>query len=727
MASKPTRRGLPTREQILDFLEGAEGKVGKREIARAFAVSGPERAALKTLLREMAADGQIAGTRRRMGKPGALPPVAVCEVVAIDREGIPLARPAAWQGEETPPSVSLLPGSGRQPAPGLGDRVLVRTRRLGEGRYEGRVMRVLEAAPRRLLGVYSRHPGGGGGRVRPSDRRLRNEIVIADGDAGGASPGDLVIVETGPARRLGLPQGRVVEALGSFDSPRAISTLVIESYGIPNEIPPAAHRQAAAARPVALDGRADLRALALVTIDDEDARDFDDAVFAEPDPHAANAGGWHLVVAIADVAHYVRPGDAIDREAKRRGNSVYLPDLVVPMLPEALSNLLCSLTPEAERACLACEMWIDAEGTLHRHRFTRGLMRSAARLTYRALQEDADGGRLDAPRQALYDAFRCLLAARRRRGSLDFDLPERQVLFDAAGQVTGMRTRPRFDSHRLVEEFMIAANVAAAETLMARRAPCMFRIHDQPPANKLEALRGFLDGLGLQLARGRRLTPGQFGRLLDQAAGTPHEQTVAMMVLRSQSQAEYSPGNIGHFGLNLERYAHFTSPIRRYADLLVHRSLIAALGLGEGGLPAGAADEMAAIGEAISECERRAAAAEREALDRFATRFLAQAVGASFAARVSGVTRAGVFVSLADTGAQGLVPMRAFAEYMQHDQARQRLVGSDSGQVIALGDQVEVTLREADPVTGSLRFSLESETTPPPRRGGHPHRHRRRR
>ena len=272
---------------------------------------------------------------------------------------------------------------------------------------------------------------------------------------------------------------------------------------------------------------------------------------------------------------------------------------------------------------------------------------------------------------------------------------------------------------------MIAANVAAAETLVGRRAPCLFRIHDQPPADKLEALRGFLDGLGLKLARGRRLTPGQFGRLLDQAAGTPHEQTVTMMVLRSQSQAEYSPANIGHFGLNLERYAHFTSPIRRYADLLVHRSLIAALDLGEGGLPAKAAGEMAAIGKAISDCERRAAAAEREALDRFATRFLAERVGASFAARVSGVTRAGIFVALADTGAQGLVPMRAFAEYMQHDQPRQRLVGSDSGQVIALGDQVEVTLREADPVTGSLRFSLEGDAPSPRPRRPSPRRRRR--
>jgi ribonuclease R len=552
------------------------------------------------------------------------------------------------------------------------------------------------------------------------ERRARSEFLVADGDAINAKPGDLVIAEALPARRLGLPQARVIEVLEALESPRAIGLLVVNSHGIPSRFPAEALAQAERARPAELAGRADLRALRLVTIDDEDARDFDDAVFAEPDPD--NPGGWHLVVAIADVAHYVRPGDAIDREARRRGNSVYLPDVVVPMLPEALSNGLCSLKPGEDRACLAAHLWIDASGKTVRHRVERALMRSAARLTYRAVQEAGPAE----PVAALYGAFRCLLDARRRRGTLDFDLPERRVLFDKRGAVAAIEPRPRYDSHRLIEEFMIAANVAAAETLVGRRAPCMFRLHDQPPLDKLEGLREYLASLGYRLARGRHVSPASFNHILAKAKGTPEEETVALTVLRAQAQAEYGPHNIGHFGLNLLRYAHFTSPIRRYADLLVHRSLIAALGLGGGGLPAGSEAEFAEVGAAISATERRAATAERDALDRFATRFLAERVGAAFAARVTGVTRFGLFVELAGTGAQGLVPMRDFPEYMDHDTRRHRLVGRESKVVYALGDQLTVTLREADTVTGLLRFELEGMAEPGPSRRAAPRRRRRR-
>ena len=704
--------GLPTRAQILEFIEGADGKVGKREIARAFGVTGADRVALKSLLREMADDGLIAGNRRRLGKPGELPSVVVAEVFAIDDDGMPTARPATWEEDAPPPRITISETRNRQAAPGIGDRVLVKVRRRGKDRYDGQVIRVLEARPKRVVGVYARIPGGIGGRVRPSDRRQKSEVFIADGDALDAAVGDLVVVETTGAKRMGLAQGRVVEALGPLGEPQGISTLVIANHDIPNEFPAAAAAQAEAAKPVKLGEREDLRDLPLVTIDDDDARDYDDAVFAEP----ADDGGWRVIVAIADVAHYVRPGDALDREARQRGNSVYLPDLVVPMLPHALSSDLCSLLPEAERACLACHMTLDADGNLREHRFVRGLMRSAARLTYRGLQADADAGGLDDAGKALYGAFASLLAARKQRGSLDFDMPVRRVYFDDDGHVTAIKERPRYDSHRLVEEFMIAANVAAATTLIERRTPCMFRIHDQPPHDKLEALREFLDGIGYKLPRGRRLAPKQFTGLLDQAAGKPEAATVAMAVLRSQSQAEYSPDNIGHFGLHLERYAHFTSPIRRYADLLVHRGLISALGLGAGGLPKRAGAEMAEIGEAISGTERRATVAERDATDRFATRFLAERVGAAFAARVSGVTRFGLFVELADTGAQGLIPIRDFPDYMDHDEAHQRLVGSRSGRAIGLGETLEVTLAEADAVTGSLRFSLGDEGEERPRR-----------
>ena len=510
-----------------------------------------------------------------------------------------------------------------------------------------------------------------------------------------AGPGDLVVAETAGDP----PRARVTAVLGALDRAGAVAPLVLERHDIPQVFPAAALADAAAARPVERGRRADLRALPLATIDDEDARDFDDAVWAEP-----AGGGWHLVVAVADVAHYVRPGGALDREARRRGNSVYLPDRVVPMLPEALSNGLCSLRPGEDRACLAAHLWIDAEGEPVRHRFERALMRSAARLTYREVEER---GARDPALAHLFGAFAALRRARERRGTLDFDLAERRVLFDEAGEVRAIEPRPRYDSHRLIEEFMIAANVAAAETLVARDAPCLFRIHDQPPPDKLEPLREALAGLGYRLARRRRITAAELDGVLRRSRGRPEHEPAATAVLRAQSQAEYSPKNIGHFGLNLRRYAHFTSPIRRYADLLVHRALIGALDLGAGGGEISSCGDPDEIGAALSNAERRAAAAEREAVDRLAVRFLSARVGARFDTRVVGVTRFGIFVALAGTGAEGLVPIRSFDERMRHDAARNRLVGERSGAVFGLGAPVRVTLLEADAVTGTLRFALD--------------------
>jgi len=717
MAAKrgPKRQGLPSREQILDFVNTADGKVGKREIARAFDVSGADRVGLKQLLRDMADEGLIArGHRRRISSPGSLPPVALAEVTGIDLDGDPIARPTEWHGEGAPPSITVLPPDRRGVRPpGPGDRVLLRLSKLDDRHYEGRIIKVLAERPGRIVGVYRRvNDGRDGGRLQPAERRVRSEFLIFDDDAANATPGDLVIAESLPSRRLGLRQARVIRVLESVDSPRAISQLVLNAHDIPVDFPTDALSQADRAKPPALGKRIDLRDLPLVTIDDEDARDFDDAVWAEPDPD--NPDGWHLIVAIADVAHYVRPGDAIDQEAKRRGNSVYLPDMVVPMLPEALSNGLCSLRPNEDRACLVAHLWIDRDGALLRHRFERALMRSAARLTYRGVQAAIDGAR-DGDSGVLFDnviaplvgAYQSLRRGRDARGTLDFDLPERRVLFGADGHVSGLEPRPRFDSHRIIEEFMITANVAAAKALTTKHAPCMFRIHDQPSLDKLEGLREYLASLGYKLSRSRHVTPGHFNHILKKAEDTPEQETVAMMVLRSQAQAEYSPHNIGHFGLSLPLYAHFTSPIRRYADLLVHRSLIAAHRLGAGGLAADDDATFEEIGAQISATERRAATAERDAADRFATRFLSERVGAKFTATITGVTRFGLFVRLADTGAEGLIPMRDFGEYMRHDENRHRLVGESSGAVHSLGGTVEVTLIEADTVTGSLRFELE--------------------
>ncbi|MGH6959065.1 MAG: ribonuclease R family protein, partial [Dongiaceae bacterium] len=485
------------------------------------------------------------------------------------------------------------------------------------------------------IGLYESIPGVGG-RLAPTDRRVKTEYRIAADDAGGAQPGELVLAEVLHTHRLGVLQARVVERLGRFGEARTISLISIHEHDIPTEFPRDTQELAKSAAPVALGQRTDLRDVPLVTIDPEDARDHDDAVWAASDDSPSNPGGVRLLVAIADVAHYVRPGDALDREAEKRGNSVYFPDRVVPMLPEEISNSLCSLRPREERPCLAVEMVIDREGKKLRHRFMRGLMRSAARLTYGQVQaardgrpDDVTGPLLEGVLSPLYGGYQALLAARTKRGTLDLDLPERRVTL-VDGKVARIEPRVRLDSHRLVEEYMIAANVAAAETLEAKRMPCMYRVHDAPDPAKFEALREFAASLGLSLARGQVIRPAVFARLLEQARRTPYAAMINELVLRSQAQAVYSPENLGHFGLALRRYCHFTSPIRRYADLLVHRALIAAHEFGEDGLPPDDGARFARLGEHVSATERRAAAAERDAVDRYVAAFLAERVGEVF-------------------------------------------------------------------------------------------------
>lgn len=705
---------FPTKQQLLEFIRESPTPVGKREIARAFHITGADRIPLKAMLKELEREGRVdRGRKRRVGAPGALPPVAVVEIVGTDPDGEVLARPAIWKSETEPPRIYMAPDRPGTPALGRGDRVLARLAKTEDNVYEGRPIRRLAGAPKRVLGIYERGPDGAG-RLRPTDRRVKTDFRIGREDAGGARPGELVLAEVLHTHRLGWLQARVVERLGRLGEARSVSLISIYEHDIPTEFPPEALAQAAAAQPVALGDRTDLRDLPLVTIDGADARDFDDAVWAAPDDDPRNRGGWRVIVAIADVAYYVRPGDALDRCAYERGNSVYFPDRVVPMLPEALSNGLCSLKPGEERPCMAVEMVIDAHGKKLRHRFLRGLMRSAARLTYEQVQQAHDGApdevtgplreRVIAP---LYGAFAALLEARERRGTLELDIPERKVVLGEDGTVERIEPRPRLDSHRLIEEFMIAANVAAAETLEAKRQPAMYRVHDAPDPVKVEALRQFVATLGLPLARGQVIRPQTFTRLLERAASTPYADMINQLVLRSQAQAVYSPENIGHFGLALRRYCHFTSPIRRYADLLVHRALISGNRLGEGGLPPEAGEAFAEIGMHISATERRAAAAERDAVDRFTAAFLAERVGAIFRGRIAGVTRFGLFVTLFDSGADGLVPIGTLpTDYYDHDEFQHALVGRRSGRVYRLGEPVEVRLLEAEPVTGGIILQL---------------------
>ncbi len=700
----PKRRApsLPSRAEIARFIADSPGRVGKREIARAFNL-GPEHAVgLRGILKSLAHEGRAAPAgKRRFTPPGRLPDAAVVQVFGTDPDGDPVARPVSWEGEGPAPLVRLRPEPAGRPALAPGDRVLARLRALEDGSYDGRTLKRLAATPSRVLGVF-RAPD----RLVPTDRRAKAEWQIPVGESAGAETGEIVLAEPLPGRAYGLKPARIVERLGRMGEARSVSLICIATHGIPQEFPPEALAEAKRARAAPLGRREDLREVPLVTIDGEDARDFDDAVYAEPD-----GDGFRLIVAIADVAHYVRPGSALDAEARRRGNSCYFPDRVVPMLPEALSNGWCSLKPGEDRGCLFAELRIGGDGRKRGHRFGRGLMRSAARLTYEQVQAAQEAGEalgLAAGQLGtLYAAFRALLGARQLRGTLDLDLPERRVILDAAGRVQQIAPRPRLDSHRLIEEFMVLANVAAAEELERLRRPCVYRVHAPPSDEKLQALRAFLGTLDISLPPGRTLHPRDLDAVLRRVAGTDRASLVNEVMLRSQSQAAYSPDNIGHFGLALASYAHFTSPIRRYADLLVHRSLIAGLKLGPGALAPGEAEGFAEAADHISGTERRAAIAEREAVDRYLSAYMADKIGARFAARISGVARFGVFVTLEGTGANGLIPLSSLPDdYWMHDETTQTLNGRRTRLSLRLADAVEVRLREASPVTGGLVFEL---------------------
>ncbi len=700
-ADAPPPGTLPTRDAIRAFIAASTGRVGKREIAREFGI-GPElKPALRALLSTLKEDGAIAPAgHRRFAPPGRLPEATVVRITGTDNDGEPIARPVDWEGDGPPPMVLMHPERRGQAALAPGERVLARLRPIGNGKYEGRTVKRLSDAPGRILGVFRPNPQGGG-RVVPTDRRAKAEWRIPPGEEMGAEDDEIVSATPLPDAGLGLKPARITERLGKMGDARSVSLICIHTHDIPTEFSPEALAAARRARATPLGKREDLRDLGLITIDGEDARDFDDAVWAEPD---TSNNGYRLIVAIADVAHYVRPGSPLDRAASSRGNSCYFPDRVVPMLPEELSNGWCSLRPNEDRGCLFVDMRIDAAGRKTSHRFGRGLMRSHARMTYTQVQESRDAGE-DRFRH-LYAAFEKLLAARQTRGTLDLDLPERQV-FLVDGKVERIVPRPRLDSHKLIEEFMILANVAAAEELERLHRPCMYRVHAPPSEEKLEALRTLLHGMDISLPPGNALHPRDLDRVLQKVAGTEEAPLVNEIVLRAQMQASYSPDNIGHFGLALTRYAHFTSPIRRYADLLVHRALITGLKLGLGGLDPDEPARFPEIAEHISATERRAALAERDAIDRYLAAYMADKVGATFPARISGVQRFGVFITVLDSGASGLIPMSGLGDdFFVYDEPTQSLSGRRTRITWHLAQEVEVRLVEASPVTGGMIFAM---------------------
>lgn len=703
-------RGLPSKKEILDFVEAAGGDAPSRDVARAFGLNQDQRRELRAMMRELRTEGTLGERRpgRRAPAEGRVPHVLPMRAARIDDDGDLIAVPL----DDSLPGLEVrLPHESMEaPAPGIGDRLLVKIFRQQDGSYEGRVNRVLPKTPREVVGVVEK--AGAGFRLRPAERRATIEYRLKPGEVEFAS-GDLVRAHIVPGRHLDLPVAEAVERLGTPDDPRTVSLLSAIEAELPMVFPDDALELAAKAQPVDPAGRTDLRPLDLVTIDGEDARDFDDAVFAVPDEDPKNRGGFRIVVAIADVSHYVRPDDALDREAKKRGNSVYFPDRVIPMLPEKLSNDLCSLRPHEDRACIACDMVIGADGELRQWRFVRGVMNSRARLTYNQVealkdgQDDAVPTEVRQPVLRLFDAYRVLRAARDKRGAIDLDVPERRVFFDEADRPAGFRQRERLEANQLIEELMIAANVAAASELEKRKAPALYRVHDKPDALKLAALAGYMRELGLPWDK-TAAKPGDFTRLLARIDDPSARQIASQLVLRAQAQAIYHPDNIGHFGLNLRRYAHFTSPIRRYADLIVHRSLVRELKLGEGGLTDDQTGEaLYELGTHLSATERKAMAAERMAYERFVALFMRDQVGATFAGMVSSVQRFGLFVSLTDSGAEGLVHVASLGrDDWVHDEARHTLIGRHTGDVFALGDHVTVELAEVDELNGRLQFRL---------------------
>ena len=720
--------GLPSKEQVLEFLQSADGIVGKREIAKAFGLKGQEKIALKKLLKDMAEEGLIDGRKTAYHRMGGVPKVTVLRVLEIE-DGEPYAIPDSWQPDDAspPPRLRVIEnkkGKSRHAALKIGDRILARTEEAGSG-WKAHVMKKLPARTEGLMGVIELD-GSGKGWLAPIDKRVRQSAMIAD--LGDAQEGQLVLAEpAGKSPRSGV---KVVEVLGDPLAPKAFSLIAISKHGIPHVFPEATLEEAqlAAKLPLSADQREDLRHLPIVAIDPADARDHDDAIWAEPD----GKGGFKAVIAIADVSFYVRPSGALDREARKRGNSVYFPDRVVPMLPEVLSADVCSLKQGEDRAAMVCHLHIDAQGKVLEQQFRRAIVRISANIAYEDAQARIDSGEADEGLQNLWACWKVLAAARDKRDPLELELPERRVILDDQGRIAEIAIRERLDAHRVVEDFMIAANVAAAKALENKTAPVVYRVHEPPSREKLVALKEYLATFGRNFALGQVITPGLFNRMLKDVTDESEKAQVMEAVLRTQTQAYYGPKNAGHFGLSLGSYAHFTSPIRRYADLLVHRALVDAYGLEQPkprsdlppatGLSDRDREDLSKITDAISQAERRAMEAERDTIDRYVAAWLASRVGETFDTRITGVQSFGFFATIEGLGGDGLVPVSTLgAEHFRYDEAAQSLVGESSGTSYSPGDRLKLKLGEANPLTGALKFvPLDSDGNPIEPRGARP-------
>jgi ribonuclease R len=690
----------PSKQQILDFILSQKLPVTKRELARAFLLKGSARISLKRHLKDLAEEGYISHHGGKYHKAD-IPETLMVRITQIDRDGDLMAEPLKWSDDKPKPTISIYapkPMRGKKHAATLrkDDKALVKLHLIDANNYYATIIRVVkEDKPSTILGRLDM--GARGTWLQPTFMKRGGHIPVVDGSNLPLESGLIVRASTSTVGRFRKQQAEVIEIIGPESDPKVLSTIAVEEQNLPQTFSDEAIAQAAKASiPKPDDERIDLRDIPFVTIDDEDARDFDDAVWAEPDTMPENNGGWHAVVAIADVSHYVKEGSPLDMEARKRGNSVYLPDRVIPMLPEALSNEMCSLKPDVDRACMAVHLHIDKHGNLKRHKFVRGLMRSTQRLTYNKVQKDAE------QHPHLYGVFKSLLEARARRGTLELDIPETKIILDKEGHIQDVKLRTRLDSHRLIEELMIAANVAAALELEKRQRQFLYRIHDTPSSAHLDDALRFIKSLGFKVPQSQSVTPKDLTDLLLKTKSSPYAHIVSDLILRSQSQAEYQPRNIGHFGLSLTHYCHFTSPIRRYADLIVHRALAGELNHAE-------QTALESLGNHLSDTERRASKVERSTVDRLMAAYLAKHLGQIFKGRITGVASFGLFVTLEGSGATGLLPQRLLPGGFYLFDERKHMLRTRSGkQKFALGQDIAVRLEHADPALGVIDFTLAS-------------------
>ena len=737
---------FPSADQILEFIRENPGRNSKREITRAFQVKGEDKIKLKKLLRKMQLGGQLEKSHKStLNVKGDLPPVLVVEISGIDTHGDLTARPAEWQHKEDPPLILMFAHDKRNKL-SLGERALVRispNKNQGESGYIAKIIKKVESQSSQIMGIF-RSDDEHIAFVNPTDKKDRNNYIIAKNDWNGATDGTLVLIQIKSghqrSRHTKAKPAKILKTFGSVSDPKSISLIAIITQGIATEFPEDVMKEAENSQQPKLGNRKDFRNIPLITVDPSDARDHDDAIWAEMDPDPKNEGGCHIIIAIADVANYVKPDSELDKEARKRGNSTYFPDRVVPMLPEALSNGLCSLHEGEDRDTMAVHIWFDKRGKKISHKFERGLMNSHASLSYEEFQNAREGGvskraapLIDTVINPLFEAYEVLQKGRDFREPLELSVPEKKINFNDKGHISSITTKINIPAHKLVEEFMIQANVAAAEELEKRNIPCMYRVHEPPSVDKIETLRLFMQSLDYKFAKGQVIKPKIFNQLIKGVKNTPLENVVGTIVLRTQMQAKYSPDNIGHFGLSLTKYGHFTSPIRRYADVLVHRALITALKLGDDGLSKTDLEFLHETAEHISNAERNSMIAERNSTERYIAHYMSTKIGETFAGKINGVARAGLFISLTETGAEGFTPVSSLiGDYFHHDKEHQLIEGQHTGIQYQLGDTVEVRLKEANPISGNMIFELIDDNLTkhqsrqrPQKRGGQPRKRKR--